>query len=849
MLQLKTFGGLWLTGDDGRLAGQEGLRRQLLLLALVAEAGERGISRDRAIAFFWPEGDEEKGRRSLNQLRYTLRRQLGVDPLVGTRTLRADPAHLGSDVAEFAAAIDAGNADRAAALHAGHFLEGIFAEGSAELDALIEERRTSLKRALEAVLVVAARAAAARGDHLAAIGYRQRLVKLDPLSTRYAIGLMTALAELDDGSGALVVAATHEAAVRRELETAPDASVAALVAEIRGGTRTPRPAAPLPDSAPRAAHWRSDLPTPAVISVLGASLNPPLRRGYRGWYIGLGAGLVIVLGLLVSFHRPAPHLDLDQVLVVPLENRTGDSTLSSVGAMAADWITQGIVDEGVAPTVSPLSALAAVRGADSARQGNPRADRLRTLAEESGAGLVVTGAYDRVGDSLTFEVRLNDPLTGRVVAALPATRSGLTDPSAALMELRQRVVGALRVHQNPVATDPTGQRASHPPIPAAYRAFLAAQAVNAEYHYEEANQLYRQAYELDTTFLTPIPWIASNYLIMGDFVRADSVLQAMQPRESRMQAADRLSLEKTRNELSGDRMAALHTSEALRRIMPGAEADVFLGMDLLRVNRVREALPVLRGVNPNRGWIKSWNGYWNLLSAAYHMNGDYHAALEVARQGRRQVPTLSDALANEVAQRVALGQITEANREVAQWLSGSRTLDRGVRAALGRTGLEMRAHGHPDEGRLFAVEALGTLRALGHPDSNAADRLLLLALLCQAERWPEAESLARAVDLANPTDPDGQGYLGISAARLGDTLTAHAAERALDTRPYPYSEGRPLMWQARIAAVQHDPERAMALIQAALRAGYGDFLVLHRIQEFESLQKYPPFVALLKPAG
>jgi hypothetical protein len=49
--------------------------------------------------------------------------------------------------------------------------------------------------------------------------------------------------------------------------------------------------------------------------------------------------------------------------------------------------------------------------------------------------------------------------------------------------------------------------------------------------------------------------------------------------------------------------------------------------------------------------------------------------------------------------------------------------------------------------------------------------------------------------------------------------------------------------------VRHHPELAVALIRAALRAGYNDFLALHRMQEFESLQTYPPFVALLKPAG
>ncbi|MEO8635578.1 MAG: BTAD domain-containing putative transcriptional regulator [Gemmatimonadales bacterium] len=853
MLQLKTFGGLWLTGADPRFDGREGLRRQLLLLALVAESGERGISRDRAIAFFWPEGDEERGRRSLNQLRYTLRRELGIDPLVGTRTLRVDPAHLGSDVAEFAAAIAAGDADRAAALHAGPFLDGVFAEGSAELEAMIEERRMALRRALEGGLGAEARAAEGRDDWDAAVGYWRRLVGLDPLSTGFAIGLMSALAESDDASGALQVAVAHEAALRQELETAPDARVAALVTEIRAGTlairRNSGEAAGVAGATRAARSHRTDAAVPEAAPPAASS-----RQSGRRWGVPIPAGIagavvVIALGVLLSFHRPAPRLDPNQVLVVPLENRTGDSTLTSVGAMAADWITQGIVDEGVAPAVAPRSALAAAREADSlGRRGSP-GNLLRLLAEATGAGLVVAGAYDRVGDSLAFEVHLSDPLTGRILAALPPIRSALSDPSRALVELRQRVVGALRVHFNPMASDPTGQRASRPPTPAAYRAFLSAQSVNAQYRYDEAIALYRQAYQLDTTFLTPIAWIAMNYYTEGQFARSDSVLKAIQPRELEFQATDRLSLDNTRAALAGDRREVARTSEEIRRIMPGAEADVFLAEDLLKVNRPREALALFRGVDTDRGWLRDWPGYWAFLATAYHMNGDLAGALEAGVESRRRFPSLSDELAVQVVQLAALGRVADLNREIRKWAPGDYTLDAGMRAVLMIAGLELGAHGYADEGTAFARASLASLQAQGHPDSTSTDRGLVLSLLCQAGRWEEAAALARIVDRAQPGNPDGQGYLGVAAWRMGDTVAVRAAARALVSRSYPYTFGRPLLWQARIAALQHDPDRAMALIQAAIRAGFGDYWALHRIPEFESLRAYPPFIALITPAG
>ena len=201
---------------------------------------------------------------------------------------------------------------------------------------------------------------------------------------------------------------------------------------------------------------------PAVNAAFNGLSAVLLTLGVMAIAIGIAAAL--------AFLRRSPPREATRVVVAPLLNRTGDSTLTSIGAMAADWITQGIVDEGVAPTVAPLSAMAASREADSLTRRGPTGSRVRLLAEETGAGLVVAGAYDRVGDSLAFEVHLSDPLTGRVLAALPVIKSGLTDPSSALVELRSRVVGALRVHLSPVAGDPTGQRASRPPTPAAHQA-------------------------------------------------------------------------------------------------------------------------------------------------------------------------------------------------------------------------------------------------------------------------------------------------------------------------------------------------------------------------------------------
>src|SRR5689334_8360992 len=88
-LRLTTLGGLALADGDGVPLAAPPPRRRLALLAVVAASGERGVSREKLLAWFWPEGAEERARHALTQTLYALRRDVGGRELVvGTSTLR-----------------------------------------------------------------------------------------------------------------------------------------------------------------------------------------------------------------------------------------------------------------------------------------------------------------------------------------------------------------------------------------------------------------------------------------------------------------------------------------------------------------------------------------------------------------------------------------------------------------------------------------------------------------------------------------------------------------------------------------------------------------------------------------
>ena len=82
MLHLHTFGSCVLTQDGARVDALSGQRRALALLAVLAVAGERGVSRDTLVGQLWPESDDEHARTSLKQLVRSVRLQAAAQILL-----------------------------------------------------------------------------------------------------------------------------------------------------------------------------------------------------------------------------------------------------------------------------------------------------------------------------------------------------------------------------------------------------------------------------------------------------------------------------------------------------------------------------------------------------------------------------------------------------------------------------------------------------------------------------------------------------------------------------------------------------------------------------------------------
>ena len=307
MFRLDTFGGLRLTCGQHERSLR---RRQLALLARLAAATDRAVSRDELLAMFWPESDGDGARHSLDQLLYEARRTVGAAFTSGTTALRLDPDVIACDLAEWASALADKNLERAVAVYRGPFLQGFYLQGAQGFERWVESRRTEFATQHRRALETLAGRASREGRFTDAVEWWRRLAAEDRFGSRTALGLMRAMVDAGDRAGALDFARVHEQIVRAELESPPDPVVTTYVESLR--VSPPQAAAvsfaehALPVPASTAAAPGPEASTSSAVPLSTQPGQP--RRSWMRFRAG-AAGLVLApmlaLMLVAIRHRDA----------------------------------------------------------------------------------------------------------------------------------------------------------------------------------------------------------------------------------------------------------------------------------------------------------------------------------------------------------------------------------------------------------------------------------------------------------------------------------------------------------------------------------------------------------------
>jgi len=588
-----------------------------------------------------------------------------------------------------------------------------------------------------------------------------------------------------------------------------------------------------------------------ALAAASQSLSEPDRfEGPWRWatlaLVAAGVGGILMMG---DGHRDIPDGLDRRVAVAVFQNGTGDPGLDALGVMAADWITQGIQSTGVAGVVPTPTALRASRFAQGLDMSPARADLVQTLADETAAGIVVTGSYYLMGDSLSFQVQVSDVTAGALLGSVSDERAPVSDPVSAIERLRGRVMGLLAVQVDDRLA-PEAYHGRAPPLFAAYRFFSSGLDQYLASDYSAASDAFEAAFRADSTFLVPLIFASTSRSNLGQFARADSILRIVGRRRSELGAYHQHWLDYRRAFLDGDLPAAHRAIGEAARLAPGSRAVYNRAVSAYELGRPREAVETLETLTAERGPMRGWAPYWWLLATSYHQLGEQDLEVAVVQQARELYSDRLSTIELRVRLAAASGDVEEVDGLMyeARVLEPDYANDDFVFILL--VGAEeLRIHGYAAAAAELLRTQVTRLDSARVANDGGASRWSRARVLYALGRWREALPLARALRDADPQNPDYLGLLGRLLARLDDLDGARAVAAELTRMDRPFDFGQTLRQRAKIAGAAGNHEEALGLLREGVASGLPLGIWLHHDEDLSGARELPGFRSLVAGDG
>ena len=231
MIEIRTLGQTKVSVDGEELAGEAAWPKSLALIVFMAR--EPGPDRrEDVLSILWPERDEKRARRALNQLLYTLRKaspQLDLESVSGALDFGRD---VWLDVDEFERRLAAGDLEGAIELYGGPFLADLDFD-EPEFQHWADGQRAGLRRRFRKAALQLAQESKSAGDYEGAVRYCRRLLDADPLDDEVQHLLIECLYRLGNRLAALRQFEKYRDLLKQELDVEPLEPTLELVERIK----------------------------------------------------------------------------------------------------------------------------------------------------------------------------------------------------------------------------------------------------------------------------------------------------------------------------------------------------------------------------------------------------------------------------------------------------------------------------------------------------------------------------------------------------------------------------------------------------------------------------------------
>ena len=787
------------TGEEARAVLAQPKRLAVLVWIALRRPGGF-VRRDELVGTFWGDSEESRARAALRQALRFLRRKLGPEAVVNRGSGDVGMGReLTVDAVELHEALERGDDRSALELWRGELMPGFLLDDAPVFGDWLESERRRLRAGVAAAAVRTSEAAEARGDLAGAVESGARALELDPLNEEVARRLMSLHARTGHRSSAVAVFEALRARLTDTLGLDPAEDTLRLHDAIReAGT-------PSPATTPDPSVGRADSPA--------------------------------------------------RVVVLALENLTGDPAMDAVGRLAAERIAQGL------STMEELEVVPPFALGPPGDEGEP-SDPVSDIARRTRSGTVVGGSYHLDGARLRLQVRMVDVAGGRLHRAPEPVEVDRADPVPGIERLREGVMTTL----GPALTRRSihVKEASRPPDMAAYRAYLDGLDLFIRGDWREALDHFRESAERAPDYALPRIVRAIALWNLDELDQARVAADEAQALRSSLGRFERGVLDTVRSWLDGDWAAAHRAARLQAELAPGSIPHFQVAEEARRLNRPGEALRVLSQLDPERGELRGWIFYWIELATAHHLLGDHDRERDVAERARRARPDHPVVLLLELRALAGAGRDDAVLQRAEEALATPSARRPWAGEILTEAALELRAHGAGEAAGPLLERALAWYRENLGPE-DAMDRTVLRAYastLYHAGALEEARDrfLALAPGSEGRVQPVGhhhghlrghldEGVLAVLAARLGDSSEVDRRRDFLEGLTSPSLYGANWAWLARLAAVEGDLQRATIHLARAFADGLPMSLAVHSDPDLARLRGFPRFDALMRPKG
>ena len=574
----------------------------------------------------------------------------------------------------------------------------------------------------------------------------------------------------------------------------------------------------------------------------------------------------------------APTLDPRTVAVAAFENRSADRALDALGRSVAEAVAEGLTQIG---TITVVPSATVFQASAAATPAGAPGDPIRRLAEATGAGLVVSGAYEVHGGTLWIRTSITDAVAGKPFYPLKEIEVPREKPLDGVRAAQQQVLDTIAARYfNPWFNLLLEE--FKPPSFEAQKKFLAGyQTSRADP--EVAVRQFRDLVALEPRFFLASFLLADTCAKVGLFEESIRATEAFKRGEYPLSQVGRLRVDVLKaHEADPSRLEeAVVVWRQIVAVVPDSVFDaVSIAYALFVTNRPRESLQILE--RPLR---------WELVTAtcadclhmietsravSLHLLGRREEELDGARKACGNSPASFYLRAFEARALAALGRVGELEALIAAieaQTPGTRFSPGMVRGTPGYVMLaaaeELRVHGQREAAIRMANRAVDWHRSRAGDETQSEEtRSGLAEALYRAERWTEAKAVTVAL-AKRPTDIHQDiyytyqdiyytGRLGALAARMGQTAEARRIADDLRKRKGRWLNGRHTFRAARILALLGEKDAVVRLLADAVSQGAGltevpDALgyghLFSHCMDLESLRGYAPFEELIKPKG